>query len=314
MNKDNIFNEIECNWYSLGKLVNETTITNNWRPGQTALAEWLLKITKETGLNQNTIGRMLSVYEFICKIAPSEANEQKAERYPFSSLEILQRIHAIDPSQTHSLLEAISNKKISMRDLRLKLKTIQSEQPEERNFKRSTTIRNIKDFEKYALFTLHESLSEFEFPEQYVFAVMSNKSRNNQFQIPITIPDALVFDKNSINKTSTGFEIHHSGSEKVDLQILKMRLIERCCYMCSFLSKLYLVLPSSVNRETAQNIADTFTHTGRLNVGVALLRSYGDRTLSEDKSTNNYIFLSRPIQNAEPAPDCRNIVDWNQYI
>jgi hypothetical protein len=313
-NKLKLLNQTSWNWYSIGKLVTETIETNSWKPGQTALVEWMSRASEASGLSLNTIGRMLSVYEFINNVAPSEANEEKAERYPFSSLEILQRIHAIEPSQTASLLISIVNKEISMRDLRLKLEMLQSEQPKASSLRRSTSIRNNIEFEKFALLTLQKSLSEFHCPEHYEFAVLSNRRIKEAHEINIIPPDALAWDRDSIDKTSTGFNIYNVGNEKLNLLVHKFRLIAECCYMSSFLSKLFLVLPASADRNVSQDIADTFTRSQRLNIGVVLLRPFKERSPIEDSNTDNFIFLSRPLAGKEPTPDCRTIVNWNSIL
>lgn len=298
------------NWYSMAKLVTETIAANSWKPGQAALIDWMSRASEVTGLSLNTIVRTLPVYEFINKFAPAEAIkiEENAENYPFSSIEILMRIHAIAPSQSPSLLGLISNKEISMRDLRAKLKTIQAEQPQGNSIRRSTSLRNYKEFEKLALFEIHNSLSEFELPEHYEFAALTSRGKNKAHHVNISPPDALAFDREFIDITSTAFNIFYAGQEKMDLSVNKIRLITQCCYMSSFFSKLYLVLPASADQTIAEDIADTFARTQRYNIGVALLKPFKDR------STDKFTFLSRPLDNEAPVPDCRTIVDWNSIL
>jgi hypothetical protein len=272
--------------------------------------ETMSKASEVTGFSLNTLGRMLSVYEFINKIAPTEAIEENAENYPFSSLEILKRIHSIAPSQTPPLLASIRNKEISMRELRKKLEMLQSEQPIGDNNRRSTSIRNYKEFEKLALHTIRDSLSEFHCPKNWEFVVLTNRVKSRAHDINITTPDALAFDRESIDESSTGFNIVYAGHEKVDLLANKIRHIVQCCYMSSFFSKLFLVLPANVDQNVAKDIADTFAHTRHFNIGVALLT----HAPSKDGSNDNFIFLSRPLDKEAPCPDCRMIVDWNSIL
>ena len=311
INKLNIVSLRGGDWYSIGKLVTETIKKKGWKPGQAVLVDWMSRASEDTGLSLNTIGRMVAVYEFITQIAPSEANEEQACRYPFSSLEILKRIHAIAPSQTRSLLKAISNKELSMRDLRLKLKSIQLVQPKGESNRRSTSIRNYMEFHKLAIYTISNSLSEFRCPDNYEFADIKKPAfgkSQNLLDIFIPTPDALAFDRNSINNRSTAFELFYLDDKAADLMAHRFRLVTHFCYMSSFFSKLFLILPGSVNQDIAQGIANNFIGTQRLNVGVALLKPQNKR------SSDNFIFLSRPVDNESPVPDCRAMVDWDSVV
>lgn len=294
------------NWYLVAKLITLTISTNRWKPGQTALSEWMSSASKVTGFSLNTLGRMISVYEFINQIAPPKAIEDNPGSYPFSSLEILKRIHVIEPSRTSILLAKINNKEISMRDLRKELESLQSEQPKGDTNRRFTFMRKSSEFKKLALTRIEKSLSEFNFTEDCVYAVFSKKKLDREDNGFIPTPDAFAFNPDSINKSITGFDITYIGHEKNQLMHIKPNLILKCCYMSSFYSKMYLVLPDTVDLKSAQNIADTFFCTKRFNIGVVLLKSAESQDIG-----SNFVFLYQPSDKATPTPDCRALVGWD---
>jgi hypothetical protein len=205
-------------------------------------------------------------------------------------------------------LDAIGNKEISMRDLRIKLNTLQHEQPVGDSNRRSTFIKKSADFEKDVLSTLQSSLAEFQCPANSEFSAMPKRKSRMAFEISIATPNALAFEHESIATSSTGFKIYYADNESIRKNI--PNLIYQCCYMSTFLSRLILILPDTIDPDMGQKIADVFSRTKHLNVGVALLK----QGASKAGTDGNFIFLSRPFPKMEPTPDCRQIVNWNSIL
>lgn len=302
-----LLSEIRGNWCLVAKTLTETISNSSWKKGQADLREWMTDAAQATEVSTNTLTRWVATYKFLIKLVPQESIEKYPMNYPFSSLEILKRIHKINPMITLGLLNSISRKRITMRELRKKLDKLQAEQPAGIKNTSSAAMRSIAEFERLAFRTIRRSLPEFHLPESYkVKALSLRTTRIINLNNDIPIPDVIAYKSKLTNNEIIGFEINYLGEKLLNILRHGRRLIERCCYLSSFVDKLYLILPSEISKTDAQKIADTFIATGRLNIGVALLNSEA----SIPSSDGNFIFLSRPVDMALPTPDCRTIARW----
>jgi len=301
--------KLKGNWYSVARLVSETLAANGWKPSQIAAKDWLTRASLATGLNVNTIGRMIAVREFIDQFGTMDSAGviRNPDSLPFSTLEILKRIHGMDSSLTPTLLPLVIGGQISLRELRVRHESLLAQTPRAMTDSRSAAKRRGSDFERKARQALNQSLPEFGCSQHFKFVVRTAPSRE-EF---VAYPDAMAISSEGRyrdrNLTAVGFDLVSQNSRSATWNVKSWQgILFRASYISSFFNRFYVIFPWEADLSSIQRLADGFSSARRFNIGVVLLKAE-----QEDGQNGTFEFLSRPAVDIDPEPDCRRLIDWS---
>lgn len=292
---------LKNNWYSVASTVDEVIVTNGWATGQVATSDWLSKAAEAVGVTENTITRMLAVREFLNAISGPEGPKRwgDPDQFPISALEILKRIHAVDPAEALALLERVLRGELTLRQLNELHEAIITRKGEGRSSSRALTKRASTAFFKSALEAIKTDLHQFGCPRE--FALREPPPRYPFFDKVSMI----AFDPGDILGTIVGFDIYFVERSKGP-QLRRMPgLLPYTAYISSFFKRYVLVLPSTADQESLREMLDALPHAGHTNVDAALLH------VDESTGTTTVEMLNYSSPASEPVPDCRALAGWN---
>ena len=295
---------LKNNWYSVAKTVDETIKSHGWTPGQAAVSEWVGEAARVVGLTPNTIGRMLAVRDFYDALAGSPGAKQLGDpdSLPFTSLEILKRIHGIDPVAAGNLADAAMSGELSSRRLRERYDAIVQESDSNKSSGRSLTKRAGNAFEALVLFRAAHDPTEFGCPKGHRIYPTSG---SREHFLPITASAVNPLRSGSV----VGIDAYFIEPRNVDTFLRRHNiLVHRMAYASAFFDSYIAVFPSTLQPERLVQLSEILTTTKHENVTIALT----DDDQAANRAKVRLVHTGK--QGASPAPDCRGLVDWSQLI
>ena len=295
---------LKNNWYSVAKTVDDAIKSHGWTPGQAAVTEWVGEAARVVGLTPNTIGRMLAVRDFYDTLAgsPGAKPQGDPDSLPFTSLEILKRIHGVNPDVARNLLDAAMSGKLSSRRLRERYDAVVQESGSSKSWGRELTNRAGNAFEGLVL--LRAALDPTEFGCPRGVRVYQTAGSRAHF-LPITAvavdplrPGAVI-----------GIDAFFVEPRNVEAFLRRHNiLVHRMAYAAGFFDIYIAVFPSTLQLERLVQLSEILIATKHENVSIALID--GDQAANRAK-----VRLVHTGKNgASPSPDCRELVAWAQLI
>lgn len=292
------------NWYRIAKCISDTMTAGGWEAGAPTFQEWLLEAANATGLTTNTLTRMLAVlsfYEDRARESSASAWKGDPSQIPFTALEILKRIHAIDSTAADALATAAINGQMSSRQLNQRYETIVNSE-RGRLSGRVLSKRDGLAFEGLALTHLCRAPESFCCPANVT--VYPHVGSRRHLLSMTAVARTMAPDKRLI-----GVDAFYSDTRS-DIALLRRanQIVYRIAYTSSFFDGYVVVFPASTDPTTLLMVGETLALTGREHVSIVTLATADDDR--EDRV--EVIVAMKP--GAQPVPDCRGLVDWQRRL
>lgn len=299
MNYQDLFDELRAlqklknNWYSVAGIVKRVkeAAARSAHP-----ARRLREASEACGYSVNTLNRMIVVKDFCDGVKDSlpELRGIDANFLPFTTLEVVKRLHQVDPEQGIQMLLEVVAGRMTIRKLREKYGSTVADKTDVASAHQIARFV-VRDFEDAALSAIQTFASRlFEEPfDLYLKAVgfppitaIGYRAGNRQSSMP-----ALGFD----------FFLTRTSEPTVNLD----RLLQRTLFYSGFFSRYWVIFASNVGEQRISDFCMIMKELNHLSVGVAALPWSEEKTELSD-GTNELEILLYPT--GDPSPD------WRQKI
>lgn len=290
---------LRANWHSVASEVAAVAAERGWRSGDVAMNEWVARAALAANVTPNTIGRLVAARDFLHRVAgPKVASRWgDLDQLPFSSVEILKRIDAINVDAARALLDPAMKGEIPVRELRERYEALVSNRADGRMQARANTKREGAAFIKSMQTALERDLRSFGCGPS--IELYRGRFKDSRFSLHI---NGIAFDPRDISGTIVGFDGHMTRNVRpINLFLYRM------AYVSAFFARYVVVFASDADQEGLLELQTTLRETGRTNIDVALL------TVDESAAPQVRL-LGTPVVNAGPLPDCRPLMAWDTVL
>ncbi len=292
-------------WLSIAQVTSEAIEATGWPSNSVAARRWLGQAAAAAGISENTLARMITVRDFLKQIGQDSQNQGM----PFSTLEILKRIHSADPQLAMKLLPEVLDGTMTLRELRIQQEAMNRAAPEHLTSERTAAQRDAMEFRRESLFAIRGHLNDFLCKPGSTLKT-NDPGMDQCSHRFFASTDAVAYDPLNPSDDVVGFEVSYIRPFTDKTMDPARRLIHKCSYISSFFRRYYLILPLTYGYSRAQRIANAFQVSGRLNIGVALLEPHGADQPSDPTPPLALNFVLRPDPGSLPVPDCRTLINW----
>jgi len=279
--------ELKNNWYSVAMAVAKLKSESD---GPRQPARRLSDASDSCGYIPNTLNRMLAVREFLDSVKDRipELQAIDANVLPFTSLEVVKRLHQVDPKQGIRRLIDVATGRITIRRLR---EIYNSTVAENTNCASAHQMARfeMKDFEDTALKVVRSSA------EELLGGGNSYVIDHPPFSFPIS---AVAFEPNTHKKKSLpyGFDFAFNRfSDKTSVH----QFIRRTLFASSFFKRYWVLLPSTEGDKRIKNFCMILDEFDKLSIGVAVIPWGDDR----NESSDHYQLRVIRTPKTDPSPD-----------
>ncbi|MFO1302997.1 MAG: hypothetical protein U1F54_04650 [Burkholderiales bacterium] len=290
-------------WHSVAEIIARTIESRGWSAGQPALKAWLAQAAEASGLSLNTLGRVQAVRGFLNTLAREPGTQMRGDpdTYPMSSLEVLKRIHAINPALARDLLGSTLNGALSLRALRERHDALAEDAGHGRTPDRAITKRSSGGLARLAVSALQDNLAAFGFAPGHRLLPRRLIAR------AFVRTDALVYRPDEVEQSISGvcFTRFTPDADMRETQGVLYRL----GYLSGFFRRLIVIVPSDVDAHIISDLVAAFKDSRRFNVALFEVSEPVDAL-----ATPHVKALLTPPENALPTPDCRASIQWERVI
>ncbi|QWV97287.1 hypothetical protein KP005_18380 [Geomonas nitrogeniifigens] len=281
--------ESKNNWYAVALIVSK--LKESAGAGHTARR--LKQAAIASGYNPNTLNRMLVVKDFLDAVNDGVPKLQGIDpnSLPFTTLEVVKRLHQVDPEQGIQMLLEVIEGKITIRKLREKYQSIVADKADVASAHQTARLE-AREFEAAALKAVQASADRlYQEPfdlsvksQSFPVAVVGYKSRGPRVPFP-----ALGFD----------FFLMRASDQAANLD----RLLQRTLFNCGFFRRYWVIFASTVGRQSVVDFCTIMKELTRLSVGVAVL-PWGEGRAGLSHRVEDLEILLDPT--GDPSPDWRH--------
>ncbi|MBJ6798817.1 hypothetical protein [Geomonas propionica] len=297
MSYQDLFDELRAlqklknNWYSVAGIVKgvKEAAVRTAHP-----ARRLRDASEASGYSPNTLNRMIVVRDFFDAVKDllPELSGIDPNFLPFTTLEVVKRLHQVDPEQGIQMLLEVVAGRMTIRKLREKYEFTVADKTDVASAHQIARFE-VKDFEAAALTALQASASKL-FEEPFDLS-----------QKPLRFPPISVVGYRSRTNSFTpvlGFDffLTRIPDQSVNLD----RLLQRVLSYSGFFTRYWVIFASNVGEQRIRDFCMIMRELNRLSVGVATLPWGDERTRLSDGAEDLEILLN-PM--GDPAPDWRQM-------
>jgi hypothetical protein len=282
--------ELKNNWYSVALVVSRVKEAT---AGSAHPARRLREAADASGYSPNTLNRMIVVKDFVdvVKDRVPELRGIDANSLSFTALEVVKRLHQVDPEQGIEMLLKVLTGRITIRKLREKYDSTVAEKTDVASAHQIARFET-RDFDDAALTAVqvsahrlfdepfHLSLKPMIFPP---ISVVGYRSRNRSSHMP-----AVGFD----------FFLTRATDQSGNLD----RLLHRTLFNSGFFTRYWVIFASTVGRQRISDFCMIMKELDRISVGVAVLPWGEERTGLSGEGEGLEILLAPA---GDPSPDWR---------
>jgi hypothetical protein len=253
-------------WHELAGIIHDVCKNETWRSTYNTNSEWLDAVSKSSGFHSTVIRRMLRAKEFLERMLTEESNTLKiGEEIPLASLEILERLHSINPGISKRFLGKVLCGEMTYREVQKEYDTLVFAQTEKKGRTRMGP-RLSKEFHYRAIKAIQKNRR-----------IMSGNIAIDLYPLPKDMPyaldtDAITILNNNGKKGFDGFIIHYLSfdSDAVDIEELNF-LVKNVAFNSNFFRRLWIILPDKNDKLFLNMLLDKLKCLELNNVAIALL-------------------------------------------
>lgn len=283
---------LKNNWY----LVAETTAALLKDPsGPAQISKKMKDASEASGLGVNTLQRMIAVKEFIDEniafisgYLPGDINT-----ISFPSLEVVKRLHQVNPEQGRKMLEVVVKGEITYRKLREGYSLAVMENVKDAPARQTVKLQ-LRNFKEAALDAVRSNTWEFNQNDEITFVIPDS----THIQV-----DAIAYSAtDTLHKTPlAGFEFVLPGNSELQRRNFEL-LLYRTVFFSSFFSVFWVVFASNTNTNLITVFHETLNSLENSTIGIAKIPWGDDETVTKDLE-----IIRQP--SGTPTPDWRKKFD-----
>lgn len=271
---------LKKNWYSVAEVFGEL---KERCAGQTYLNSQLIKGYEACGFSRNTLNRMLAVKSFFdsLKVEIKELNGIDANNLSFPSLEVVKRLHQVNPAEGIKLLREVAKGEIKYKDLRDHYKKVISGSMKKASSHQIARLEAI-DFTNEAYDTIKHNLQKF-FKNNAEIKLA--KPRDKHF-----FADAIVYEKKEKENLQTAFKFR-SISNPENFSKMFQNFISQIIFSAGFFHNYWVIFPTSLDVENINYLSKIFDLLHQQSIGIATI-TWGEE--KEKENVENIKFYRTP--------------------
>lgn len=292
-------------WHSVAHVIARTIAARGWSAGQPALKAWLAQAAEASDLSLNTLGRLQAVRGFLDTLAEERGVKMPGDpdTYPMSSLEVLKRIHAINPALARDLLVPTLTGELSLRALRERHDAVAEEAKHGLTPDRARTKRASGGLARLAFAALQYDLSAFGLAPGHRLLARRVIAR------AYVRTDALVYRPDDVEQSVSGVCFARFTREVGAGMRETESVLYRLGYLSGFFRTLIAILPSGTSATITSELIAALKDSRRSNVALFEVSEPLDML-----ATPRVVPLLVPPEDAVPVPDCRGSIQWERVI
>jgi hypothetical protein len=237
--------------------------------GFNSSAEVMSRFATARKVTVNTARRQLAVASFLRSILPKDRYEYLVENDtpPFNTLEVLKRIHDLDPKSAEDMLPSVLGRRITFVSISETYQATQASIPQAG--KRIAAKRDVAiEFEKVVIDTLVRNPSVLYGPK---LLPRIEAPRRGKSDFAFALPDAVAIYESNGDRFYDGIEVR-MPTDSARHQV--WHILERVHLMATFFTHTWLILPKASNPDQDSfmtNFLAAKRSLGLPSVGVAVV-------------------------------------------
>jgi len=291
--------KLKNNWFAVAVVVEEFKKGN---AGKANLSRLIKEACETSGFNQNTINRMLAVKAFFDTVSGEvEALEGvDPNNLSFPSMEVVKRMHQVDPNEGFRMLTNVIRGDITFRDLRDRYNSLISE---------NSSKASIRQMSRREFLVFEDAVLE-RIPLESAILFGTNLkiefSRKYDRRYPFSI-DSVAWSVNSCGGTIGyyGFEYFYCYDQKNFRRYIDM-FLKRILLNSHFFDEVWVIFPSDIGIKKIEAFTQILYLLDCPSIGVSVL-PWGE----DEYKNNNLRIIKRPV--ALPAMKRARKIDVEAY-
>lgn len=296
--------KLKNNWYAVAEAVQRV---KQQHAGRAHIPREIKAACDASGFSQNTINRMLAVKGFF----DSVAGKVKAlggvdpNSLSFPSLEVVKRLHQVNPEEGLSMLARVAKGDITFRTLRERYNRLITE-----DFGKASAHQISKregaDFEEAVLDRVGiETEMLFGVGKNMVFSVPT--AMNLPFQVSFVAQE--VSSDGACNDLY-GIEVFYFRGEENFKKRMEL-FLQRLFYAANFFTAMWVVFPSDMGRERIKAFVKILDLSGYSSIGVATIPWEGGK---EAGGSFNVVRQVKPLSTGSPTAKLKAFTELHQLL
>ena len=276
-------------WLEIVAILEEVRTSETWQETYENHSAWLTAAAESSGYSESILRRMLAASRFLeelkSEISDYERIVASGNGLPFSTIEILKRIHYVAPKKAVELFPLISRGEISHRQVLKEQSELTQLQRFETPFERDGTFSDVFGPAEPAKFVRrHRKRPDLEFSEEAVAVVHKHlhkfcgdeeaKFHFQRYQFEYAMTDAVAIKLDGLNVDwIDGFEFRYLPPHV--LKRKRLNLIAEVALAASFFRKYWMIIPKL--GELGEQLNEDFRRLGVANIGVIEIGDFAGR-------------------------------------
>ncbi|KIH76255.1 hypothetical protein SAMN05660860_00128 [Geoalkalibacter ferrihydriticus] len=290
---------IKGNWYSVASTF-EKFKQHYSKAGYAHPHRRIRDACKACGYSLNTVNRMMAVREFFDSVKGSvkDLAGVDPDTLSFPSLEVIKRLHQVNPNEGVKMLAEVAGGKLTYRNLREHYKQVFSKNASAASGQQLAK-KERGEFEEAAFRGLLYAQ-----PSMFVDKIKRSIEKVKPMQFPLSV-DAIAFgwDPETKKSEDVGFMFFHLRSNENFKQRIEP-LLSRLLFNACFFKAIWVIFPSNIGSERIRIFSEILHLLDRHSVGIAILPWEKERGRTED-----HILEFVRVPRSGPSPDWRDKLD-----
>ena len=252
---------LKNNWYSVATTVGELKRADAGPPQP---VRRLKDASDACGYSANTINRISVVREFLDAVKDSipELQGTDPNTLPFTSLEVVKRLHQVDRTQGIRMLVEVTTGRITIRKLKELYKATVAENTNAASAHQVARFE-ARDFEEAALKAVRASVDQ-------LFGVKQNLLIERLGASPFSI-SAVVYKQSTRDKLPPLFGLDFAFIRDQEKTVNLDPLLLRTLVSASFFQRYWVVFAASIGEDCIRDFSLILDELERASIGVAVL-------------------------------------------
>lgn len=283
--------KLNNNWYSVAVIISRV---KEAAAGSAFPSRRLREASDCCGYSPNTLNRMIVVKDFFDAVKDTlpELHDTDPNFLPFTTLEVVKRLHQVDPQQGIQMLLEVVAGKMTIRKLRERYAATVAEKTDVASAHQTARFE-WKEFEDTAIKAVIGS-SDRLFDEPFGLYIEPHS-------FPLRVVGFRLTDDRSRSDLGFDFFLMRPSEQSTSLD----RLLQRTIFNSGFFTRYWVIFASTVGRQRISDFCAIITELNLLSVGVAAL-PWGEERTGLPSNLEDLEVILAPTR--DPSPD------WRQKI
>lgn len=286
-------------WFKMASLIDEVSRSTTWVGHYKSNADWLKSAAEASGYQATVVRRMLRVRNFLERMQHAGFALPQKSYLPLASLEILERMYAVEPTRCKELLGKAVKGEITLREVQNEYSIVTS------NPAGANPLLKVEPFFSETRHAVIKSIELFSGINNMTFGYKPNLHTS-------LIPDIYAFHNFEVNDIFiVAFKlilIKDTPYKKNQITKVCLGIIRELAFTSQFFDRVWLIFSDGAGIEYAKQLPEMLNELGLINIGVTVFK--GQSSSQKD----SWQFFGSVLNPAIETPEDPNFFpSSNQY-